>query len=81
MSTHDKSDKSVPREQIELRAYEIYLQRGGSDGNEVDDWLQAERELLGAEASATSGTPDANTDVRPIRPRAKRAAAGDLSSH
>jgi Protein of unknown function (DUF2934) len=80
MPTHDKSDKSVPREQIELRAYEIFLQRGGSDGNELEDWLRAERELLGDQASAASETPDANTGVRPIRPRAKRAAAGDSSS-
>ena len=32
-------------EEIRLRAYEIYLQRGGLPGNELDDWLQAEREL------------------------------------
>ena len=32
-------------EQIRLRAYEIYLERGGFPGNELDDWLQAEREL------------------------------------
>ncbi|MGC9996133.1 MAG: DUF2934 domain-containing protein [Terriglobia bacterium] len=27
------------------RAYELYVQRGGSPGNDVDDWLQAEQEL------------------------------------
>jgi len=32
-------------EQISLRAHEIYLERGGLPGNELDDWLQAEREL------------------------------------
>ena len=32
-------------EQIRLRAYEIYLERGRFPGNELDDWLQAEREL------------------------------------
>jgi len=32
---------------IERRAYEIYLARGGVDGHAVDDWLQAEKELLG----------------------------------
>jgi Protein of unknown function (DUF2934) len=32
--------KKVPaREEIELRAYEIYLERGGKEGNAVDDWL------------------------------------------
>jgi hypothetical protein len=33
------------REEIRLRAYEIYLERGALPGNELDDWLQAEREL------------------------------------
>ena len=32
-------------EEIRLRAYEIYLERGGIPGNDLDDWLQAEREL------------------------------------
>jgi hypothetical protein len=27
------------------RAYGIYLQRGGQPGYELEDWLQAEREL------------------------------------
>jgi hypothetical protein len=38
--------KKVPaQEEIELRAYEIYLERGGKEGNAVDDWLAAEKEL------------------------------------
>jgi hypothetical protein len=32
-------------EEIRLRAYEIYLERGRLPGHELDDWLQAEREL------------------------------------
>lgn len=32
-------------EQIAVRAYHIYLERGGEEGNPTDDWLQAEREL------------------------------------
>jgi Protein of unknown function (DUF2934) len=32
-------------EQIRQRAQEIYLARGGAAGRELDDWLQAEREL------------------------------------
>ena len=34
------------REEIELRAYQIYVERGGGHGQDVDDWLQAERELV-----------------------------------
>jgi hypothetical protein len=33
-------------EEIELRAYEIYLKRGDGDGVALEDWLAAERELL-----------------------------------
>ena len=36
---------STREQEIRNRAYEIYLQRGGQPGDEVDDWLQAEREL------------------------------------
>jgi hypothetical protein len=32
-------------DQIKLRAYQIYLERGARPGNELDDWLRAEREL------------------------------------
>ena len=32
-------------EQIRQRAHEIYLARGGSDGSDLDDWLQAEIEI------------------------------------
>jgi hypothetical protein len=42
----DTSANYTPsHEEIRLRAYEIHLERGGLPGNELDDWLQAEREL------------------------------------
>ena len=34
-----------PEEEIRMRAYRRYLERGGSDGQDFDDWLAAEREL------------------------------------
>ena len=42
--------REISREQIEQRAYELYLARGGRPGDALGDWLAAERELL-------SGTP------------------------
>jgi HSP20 family molecular chaperone IbpA len=33
---------------VARRAYEIFLERGGKSGGELDDWLNAERELLGS---------------------------------
>jgi hypothetical protein len=42
-----RTAKSCPTpEQIQLRAYEIYLERCGAPGNALQDWVQAERELL-----------------------------------
>jgi hypothetical protein len=35
------------QEQIEARAHEIYTARGAEPGHELDDWLQAEREIMG----------------------------------
>ena len=34
-------------ERVAARAYEMYLARGGSDGQALEDWLAAERELGG----------------------------------
>jgi len=38
-------ENSARDEEIRRRAYEIYLERGEQPGRELDDWLQAEREL------------------------------------
>ena len=32
-------------EQIAQRAHELWLQRGGEHGNDLDDWLHAENEI------------------------------------
>jgi hypothetical protein len=32
-------------EEIRARAYETYIQRGRIDGFDLEDWLQAEKEL------------------------------------
>jgi hypothetical protein len=37
----------ISQEQIAVRAYEIYVSRGAANGKELEDWLQAERELAG----------------------------------
>ncbi|HUJ09549.1 MAG TPA: DUF2934 domain-containing protein [Verrucomicrobiae bacterium] len=38
--------RSPTPEQISARAYQIYLERGRIPGHEMDDWLQAEYELM-----------------------------------
>jgi hypothetical protein len=52
----DTSANHAPsRKEIRSRAYEIYLERDGLAGNELDDWLQAERELERATLPKASG--------------------------
>jgi Protein of unknown function (DUF2934) len=34
------------REETELLAYQMFVERGCADGHDVDDWLQAEHELV-----------------------------------
>jgi hypothetical protein len=36
---------SAREQEIKRRAYEIYLERGEEPGRDLEDWLQAEREL------------------------------------
>jgi hypothetical protein len=39
-------------EKIRQRAHQIYLNRGSRNGSDLDDWLQAEREVLKAREDA-----------------------------
>jgi Protein of unknown function (DUF2934) len=55
------SDRKTPTTQeIEHRAYEIYLEHGCGDGHDVDDWLAAEKELTELSEQSDSGTPRAH---------------------
>jgi Protein of unknown function (DUF2934) len=45
-ATRNDSMGSEPSEDdIRIRAYRRYLERGGEDGQHFEDWLEAEREL------------------------------------
>ena len=51
-------------EEIRRRAYEIYLERGEQPGRELDDWLQAERELKrGTFLNPECGSAAADSDT------------------
>jgi len=39
--------RELSKEQISHVAYALYLRRGSSHGNDVEDWLEAEKELGG----------------------------------
>jgi hypothetical protein len=48
------SQRGAPTDgEISRRAYDLYLARGCEPGRDVDDWLQAERELRSASNLAT----------------------------
>lgn len=35
------------KSEIRQRAFELYQERGGEDGHELEDWLRAEEEIAG----------------------------------
>ncbi len=37
--------KELSQQEISDRAYELYLQRGGEPGKDIEDWVRAEQEL------------------------------------
>ncbi len=50
-------DERVPAdEQIRVRAYELYLERGDKPSDRVGDWLRAERELRERSSNEQSST-------------------------
>jgi hypothetical protein len=65
------------QEEIALRAYHIYLERGGMPGNEVHDWIEAERQLAGVNGKATeNGKVSENGNGKPRRkPKVNSAVA------
>ena len=48
---------SVAESDIARRAFELYCDRGCEDGHDVDDWLNAERELRDAASSSADPAP------------------------
>jgi len=67
-------------EEIRRRAYEVYLERGDLPGNEVDDWLRAERELHKVALFArdwnrvqqrVAPTPKTEIDIRPMETKGR----------
>jgi hypothetical protein len=45
------------REQIKLRAHHIWVAGGGDHGNDIQHWLQAEKEIM---ASVTTAGADSH---------------------
>jgi hypothetical protein len=39
------AEQNPSSEEVRRRAYELYIRRGGAPGGDLDDWLEAERQL------------------------------------
>lgn len=44
--TAGQTSSAISHDAIAARAYELFLERGGTHGHDLDDWLTAERELV-----------------------------------
>lgn len=69
------------RDQIEARAYEIYVEQGRQDGHDLEHWLLAEHELDGMPASEPERDP--RSVIQPptptTAPQQRSATAGATS--
>lgn len=45
-SENKSGSQSPMSEAVAQRAFDLYLARGGQEGHDLEDWLQAEREIL-----------------------------------
>lgn len=64
---------SNPNEnKIRDRAYHLWREHGCAEGQDLDFWLQAEREILGD--AATGIPPTASARPRAVKPKAPLAA-------
>ena len=74
---NDRSPTGRPSDdEIARRAYELYLQRGSLPGYEVDDWLQAEAELVAAAARPSNESEEAQNAGTDRDPSSSRRGGG-----
>ena len=88
---HDIEERVPTREEIEQRAYEIYLERGAREGDDLNDWYAAERELaesgrvletapesapVETEAAGEAQTSEMEKMIEEMYERSRAAAAG-----
>ena len=69
-----QKNREVSREEIERRAFEIYVESGRQDGYDVEHWLAAEQQLL-AEAAESGPTDQMHAYERATVQTGKAAAA------
>ena len=52
-ATADIGSQELTEEIIRMRAYQLFEQRGCRHGYDVEDWLQAEAEVMGKKVSSS----------------------------
>jgi len=74
--------QDVPtREQIAQRAYELYQQRGGEHGRDLEDWLAAEKQLRNQNLAPVQTAPVAQSqEKRPAISGSRRQAQSKSAS-
>jgi hypothetical protein len=68
------SDDGLSEERIRVRAYEIFLRRGGQGGTPESDWLLAREELI-KEVGFGAGSPASPTSPAGGKGRSGKPAA------
>src|SRR3954469_7675195 len=70
------SSSTPTQEQIARRAYEIFIERGQPEGQDLEHWLEAEKQLR--TAGQTKGAPQmaATSSVRAAQPAAAAPSNG-----
>jgi hypothetical protein len=61
------SSSTPTQEQIARRAYEIFVERGQPDGQDLEHWLEAERQLRSA-GQAKTAAPTTGSPMRATQP-------------
>ena len=63
----ERPETGMPtRDDVARRAYELFQARGGEPGHELENWLEAERELgqSSQDVNEQSGGPRRNRDAK-----------------
>lgn len=68
------ADDGLSEERIRVRAYEIFLRRGGQGGTPESDWLLAREELIKEAAASPAARSKAGKAAEPAPPPEPAAA-------
>ena len=62
-ATSHMRSQELTEEIIRMRAYFLFEQRGGRHGNDLDDWLQAEAEVMAKKPVASADNTERAQDA------------------